>query len=119
MLSILRHMLKRGIVTTNYPQVAEPAPEAFRGQVLLDSSHCTGDGACARVCPSNAIIVTESDDGWVWTLDDARCVFCGLCQEACPEQAIIDLERVRAGDAHERRSCHNGNVRTWERGSDQ
>jgi formate hydrogenlyase subunit 6/NADH:ubiquinone oxidoreductase subunit I len=81
-------MRKRGIVTTNYPEVAEPAPEAFRGQVLLDSSRCTGDGACARVCPSNAIGVTESADGWVWTLDDARCVFCGLCEEVCPEQAI-------------------------------
>jgi hydrogenase-4 component H len=81
-------MLKRGIVTTNYPEVAEPAPEAFRGQVLLDSGRCTGDGACARVCPSDAIVVTENADGWVWTLDDARCVFCGLCQEVCPEQAI-------------------------------
>ena len=88
MLSIFRHALKRGIVTTGYPEVEEPAPEAFRGQVLLDSARCTGDGACARVCPSNAIVVAESEDGWVWTLDDARCVFCGLCQEVCPEQAI-------------------------------
>ena len=89
MLSIFRHALKMGIVTTGYPEVAEPAPEAYRGHVLLDSGRCTGDGACARVCPSNAIIVTGSEDGWVWTLDDARCVFCGLCQEVCPEQAIL------------------------------
>jgi formate hydrogenlyase subunit 6/NADH:ubiquinone oxidoreductase subunit I len=89
MLSIFRHALKRGIVTTSYPEVEEPAPDAFRGQVMLDSGRCTGDGACARVCPSNAIVVAEREDGWVWTLDDARCVFCGLCQEVCPEQAIV------------------------------
>lgn len=89
MLSIFRHALKRGIVTTSYPAVPESAPEAFRGQVLLDSGRCTGDGACARVCPSNAIVVAESEAGWTWTLDDARCVFCGLCQEVCPEQAIL------------------------------
>jgi formate hydrogenlyase subunit 6/NADH:ubiquinone oxidoreductase subunit I len=89
MLNIFKHALRRGIVTTSYPSVEEPAPEPFRGQVLLDSGRCAGDGACARACPSNAIAVEQSEDGWVWTLDDARCVFCGLCQEVCPEQAIV------------------------------
>jgi formate hydrogenlyase subunit 6/NADH:ubiquinone oxidoreductase subunit I len=89
MLSIVRLARKRGIVTTSYPEVPEAAPQAFRGQVQLDSGRCTGDGACARVCPSNAIVVEATEDGWVWMLDDARCVFCGLCEEVCPEQAIL------------------------------
>ncbi|MEA2524823.1 MAG: hydrogenase-4 component [Thermomicrobiales bacterium] len=56
---------------------------------MLRVDRCTGDGACARVCPSGAISVVGDGDGWVWELTDARCVFCGLCQDVCPSQAIL------------------------------
>lgn len=89
MLSIIRRSLRTGIVTTSYPAVAEPAPAAYRGQVMLRPDRCTLDAACARVCPSDAITVTADDAGnRVWELTDARCVFCGLCAEACPTAAI-------------------------------
>jgi hydrogenase-4 component H len=79
-----------GVVTTTYPAVPEIAPPAYRGQILLRTDHCTGDGACAGVCPSEAIVVTEEPDaGWTWQLDDARCVFCGFCAEVCPTSAIL------------------------------
>lgn len=80
----------RGIVTTTYPDGPEPTPFAYRGQVLLLTDRCVGDGACARVCPSEAIAVTGTPgEGWLWQLDDARCVFCGLCAEVCPTDAIL------------------------------
>ena len=89
MLENLRRSRRTGIVTTRYPDRPEPAPAAYRGQVLLRPDRCTGDGACARVCPSLAIVVECSDDGgWRWELDDARCVFCGLCAEVCPTAAL-------------------------------
>lgn len=89
MLGVFRRSVKTGIVTTGYPAVPETAPAAFRGQVLLEVARCTGDGACARVCPSQAItIATVEESGWIWRLDDARCVFCGLCEDACPSGAI-------------------------------
>ncbi|MGH2560394.1 MAG: 4Fe-4S dicluster domain-containing protein [Thermomicrobiales bacterium] len=76
-------------MTTAYPTQPEQAPEAYRGQVTLQPDRCTGDGACARVCPSAAITVTpDAAGGWVWELTDARCVFCGLCAEVCPAAAI-------------------------------
>jgi formate hydrogenlyase subunit 6/NADH:ubiquinone oxidoreductase subunit I len=79
-----------GVVTTSYPDVEEPAPLAYRGQVLLRTDRCSGDGACARICPSAAIAVSDtSDGGWTWELDDGRCVFCGLCAEVCPTAAIM------------------------------
>jgi hydrogenase-4 component H len=88
--SALRRALQTGSVTTTYPDVAEPASPAYRGQVQLLADRCIGDGACARVCPSEAIAVTATPDaGWTWELDDARCVFCGLCAESCPTTAIL------------------------------
>ena len=84
-MSVLGRSRRIGIVTTSYPEVAEPAPPAYRGQVLLVTERCLGDGACARVCPSGAIAVTGTPyEGWTWELDDSRCVFCGLCAEVCP-----------------------------------
>jgi formate hydrogenlyase subunit 6/NADH:ubiquinone oxidoreductase subunit I len=88
MLNILRRSLGTGVLTTGYPAVAESAPPAFRGQLMLDPTRCTGDGACARICPSLAIAVEHGDGGWSWQLDDARCVFCALCVEACPSDAL-------------------------------
>ncbi len=89
MLEIFRRSLKTGVVTTGYPDIPEPAPPAYRGQVLIDTSRCSGSADCARVCPSAAISVLHTGEGgWSWELNDARCVFCGLCAEECPEQAL-------------------------------
>ncbi|RIK41916.1 MAG: hypothetical protein DCC58_11815 [Chloroflexi bacterium] len=89
MLNIFRRAIRTGVVTTGYPDTPEPAPPAYRGQVHLHLAACTGDAACARVCPSAAISVEHSPvGGWTWTLDDRRCVFCGLCSEACPTGAL-------------------------------
>jgi formate hydrogenlyase subunit 6 len=87
-LNIFRRSLRTGIVTTTYPQTPEPAPPAYRGQVYLHPNRCIGNGDCARVCPSAAITVDHTADGWSWELNDARCVFCGLCVEACTSAAI-------------------------------
>jgi len=102
-LRLFRRSLRGGVVTGAYPDVPEAAPPAFRGQVLLRTDRCTGDGTCARVCPSGAIAVVRDGDGWTWELTDARCVFCGLCQEACPSRAIelsneFELSVRDAGD---------------------
>ena len=88
MVNPLRRGSRGGTVTTTYPEVPEAAPPAYRGQVLLRVERCTGDGACARVCPSGAISVTHQGTGWTWELDDARCIFCGLCEPVCPSAAI-------------------------------
>jgi formate hydrogenlyase subunit 6 len=87
-LNIFRRSLSIGTVTTGYPSTPETAPAAYRGQVILREERCSGDGSCARVCPSQAITVEASERGWVWTLDDRRCVFCGLCADVCPALAI-------------------------------
>lgn len=52
-------------------------------KVIVDK--CTACGACADVCPQDAITI---DDVAVIDLD--ACVDCGACIDECPNDAIID-----------------------------
>ena len=46
--------------------------------VTVKESECVGCGACADVCPNDAI-----------TVDDAsKCVDCGACIDECPSSAL-------------------------------
>ena len=78
---VFRNSARGRVGTRAYPLESEMAPAAFRGQLQLDPARCTGDAACARVCPSQAITVERTDPGWIWELNDARCVFCGHARE--------------------------------------
>lgn len=46
---------------------------------------CTGCGACAGICPHQAIIVCENKDGFLRPVVDSQlCTDCGLCEKKCP-----------------------------------
>jgi len=45
---------------------------------------CINCGACAAVCPVNAI----SEQGEVHVIDKDICIDCGACDEACPVDVI-------------------------------
>lgn len=45
---------------------------------------CLGLGSCAKVCPHQAIILTNG----VASVDSDRCVGCGACIAACPRKLI-------------------------------
>jgi len=46
---------------------------------------CTGCGACAQICPHNAIKMEENNEGFLYPkVDRSKCVNCGLCQKTCP-----------------------------------
>lgn len=49
----------------------------------IDSSKCTGCGACVEVCPVDAI---KLDNGKALVGDE--CVECGACVNECPNEAI-------------------------------
>lgn len=49
------------------------------------NSPCSGCGACAAVCPQNAISLALDDAGFFRAvIQEDRCVDCGLCQSVCP-----------------------------------
>ena len=66
------------------------APSRYRARVAADV--CTGDGACAGLCPVGAIVVDES--AAVAVVDAERCLGCGLCVNAC-EFGAASLAAVR------------------------
>jgi len=54
----------------------------------LDAERCVGCGACAGICPFDAITVVDGRA----VIDRARCMGCGVCVAACPQSALA-LER--------------------------
>ena len=69
------------------------------GKVELDSSQCTGCGLCALDCPTEALIVslTEEVDAYQLLFKHNLCVACAKCVEVCPEHCLR-LERTLEPD---------------------
>lgn len=89
-MNLFSKSLKTGLVTEGDPAVPAAPPSAFRGRPALAMDRCTGEAACAAVCPSQCLTVTtdSASGGRAWRLDLACCLFCGLCADACPTSAI-------------------------------
>lgn len=51
---------------------------------IISEEKCVGCGACAAVCPVEAI----SQSGDKYTIDADTCVDCGACAGECPTEAI-------------------------------
>jgi len=65
------------------PTVHGPTTEEERPAAVVDRERCTACGACAVICPRNAITVTD-----VAQVDPASCTGCGACVQRCPQDAI-------------------------------
>lgn len=56
---------------------------------ILNRDMCCGCGACAAVCPSEAISIKLNDNGFYhYQLDSGKCTCCGQCIKICPFQTI-------------------------------
>ena len=71
--------------TTKFPAgVYEPVKQ-FRGFPVYHEDDCIGCGACAEVCPADAITFEDSRETGmrVLTVDYGYCFNCGMCEENC------------------------------------
>lgn len=62
-----------------------------------ETQGCCENGACARICPVDALELIAPDDHgphdmprqWGLRVHDSVCIACGRCAQACPEQALV------------------------------
>lgn len=96
-----------GPYTHAFPAEPSPAPPAYRGKGRFNEDECIGCGACAEICPANAIEVIDRPDRDSPTRTlvrrDDHCIFCGQCQALCttgkgiectPEYELATLDRA-------------------------
>ncbi|HEX38098.1 MAG TPA: 4Fe-4S dicluster domain-containing protein [Candidatus Cloacimonetes bacterium] len=81
--------------TSKYPftkKPYEPVPE-FRGKPKYDEDGCVGCGACAQVCPADAIEMIDipEEEKRIMQVSYTNCIYCGQCEEHCITQKGIKL----------------------------
>jgi NADH-quinone oxidoreductase B subunit len=81
---IEKGVLKKGVVTSNYPRERFEPYDGHQGMPYIERSRCRMHQSCIEVCPTGAI---SSRDGSV-QIDLGVCIFCGECSRSCPEGAI-------------------------------
>ncbi|GBF11263.1 ATP-binding protein [Tepidibacillus sp. HK-1] len=55
----------------------------------LNEEQCTYCGICEKVCPTEAIKLTESEKNFTWIQE--QCIDCHLCEDVCYRKAITFL----------------------------
>ncbi|MHC5061637.1 MAG: 4Fe-4S dicluster domain-containing protein [Planctomycetota bacterium] len=81
--------------TTRFPDEPCVVPERYRGKPEFDDETCVGCGACANVCPTNAL--TQVDDleadqpSRKITFRYDTCIYCGNCSNNCTTEDGINL----------------------------
>lgn len=75
---IILGKVKKKLIQTN-------AQKSFEG--LPDSRYCYSCGACAAICPVNAINMKKKELGFIYPeIDKKKCIECNLCQKVCPQK---------------------------------
>lgn len=65
-------------------------PAEATGLPTVTTAPCLGCGKCAAGCPTQAISITEDEQGPVIALDRGRCLGCQECVRACPNRVIVE-----------------------------
>ena len=101
--------LIRGPSTIKFPAEPYVPPDAFRGKPKYYEEDCIGCKACAEVCPSQCIKVTEQTDADPpvrrFELHYDACIYCGQCQLYCTTEKGIRLTTEFDLTTLDRNSC--------------
>ena len=57
------------------------------GHAVVLTDNCIGCGACARHCPSTAIMMVDGKPA----VNEARCLGCGACEYYCPARPMTAI----------------------------
>lgn len=78
---------------------------------------CCGCTACEKICPTQAIVMKEDGEGFLYpTIDSEKCINCGLCSKICPVMnkpsgsKIISCYAVQHKDEYLLKNSSSGGV---------
>lgn len=78
-----KEKLKQDSIITDAAVYKEPK-KIRENSIEAANVNCTGCGACANICPKNAITMKENNEGFLNPyVDYDKCVDCGLCVKKC------------------------------------
>ncbi|MEW5736278.1 MAG: FAD-dependent oxidoreductase [Thermodesulfobacteriota bacterium] len=90
---------KKGLAAACLAAAVLPrGPRQSKGYtVVVEKDRCRGCGACAAVCPFQAVSLRENEVGGFYAVvDEALCKGCGNCISLCPTNAADSPYRSRA-----------------------
>lgn len=77
--------LKAALYDETYTETSAEEDSTKGLPKLADRTHCTGCGACASICPKDAITMVRDREGFVYPeVNPDLCVHCGRCTATCP-----------------------------------
>jgi formate hydrogenlyase subunit 6/NADH:ubiquinone oxidoreductase subunit I len=93
--NIVRNLIT-GPPTRRYPFEKRPTFPGTRGKVVFDLEKCNFCGACARICPAEALVVNKEKKEIIYY--PFRCIYCGNCVDSCPRDGVsLDIYYVPPG----------------------
>ena len=93
-------MFTKKVDTTSYPATQAKVADDFRGMLAFKPELCVGCNLCMRVCPTDAIKITKTEDKrYIAVVEMDKCIFCGQCVDSCNKNSLVntaDFELAKA-----------------------
>src|SRR5512133_1950380 len=106
MFKILQKTVTTGIATVAYPDVPAVISAQFRGKPEFDFASWRDARPAADICPTGAIVLSDTPGRRRVTVDYGLCVFCGQCADVSPDGAVHITTEFELATQHRSKLIH-------------